>query len=900
MTMMRGRVIGLPDIPGYSLEREIGAGGMARVYLAIQSSLDRKVALKVMAPALVADPAFSKRFLREARTLAGLTHPNIVAVYDVGATDTQLHYFAMQHLDNGDLAGRIATGLAEPDLVRIITAISKALGFAHARGVVHRDVTPGNIMFDSANNPVLTDFGIARSQHGSTRITHTGVSIGTSSYMSPEQARGGEVDQRSDLYSLGALTFEALCGHPPYQGADGFAVAYAHVFEPIPRLPASVAHWQPFIDKVLAKDPNERFDNAEQFATALSDVPVNANRKVPQRASVANKSAPVTSIAASNPVDQAATLKMPLPSVPPSAPKTPVLDQRALAPIKKSLSEATSARPALASAPDQPTKRPLILGLVVFFALVLGAGGWWYLGRGNAVKPPEFVQATDPQPDVKRAPVVEPKLPPTSVDYEASDLGETPEGLSGLDPNAPVTPDPVTIGSSFGPPTRSQYVKPWIDTGVAQSKKGLCFVPRSGAVEFFRRALSIDPGSISAQAGIDACFAIASEKVNAFLSAKEPDFEGFVAELDTMQRSADSGAAQAKERVLLQTERKRVVNELMERAKPLEKKWQGMQAVALYQKVLKLDPNNTDAKNRSKAAAAIGQAGFQFSDLLRSGSKGPVMRVIGVGEVVLRESKGNGARVTITQNFAVARTEVSYGEFSRFLSASNYRGSGKGCNNKEGLAMFVSKERNWSNPGAEFEQSERSPVVCVDFNDAQAYVRWLSAQTGEKYRLLSEAEWHFLAQSLPRMGCSAGNLADADFGKIDGGRSNYACQDGFARTAPVGSFASDRNGLVDLVGNVREWVADCWNPSLSAHPQSQEPWNSGRCGARVVMGTAWISPNSESLVQIRQNFDQDARNNTVGFRVARDVIQVSTGSRDGAAIHSKSDLFFAKRLSASN
>lgn len=882
------------------LEREIGAGGMARVYLAVQRSLDRRVALKVMAPALVADPAFSKRFLREARTLAGLTHPNIVAVYDVGATDTQLHYFAMQHLDNGDLAGRIAAGMFEPDLVRVITAISKALGFAHARGVVHRDVTPGNIMFDSANNPVLTDFGIARSQHGSTRITHTGVSIGTSSYMSPEQARGGEVDQRSDLYSLGALTFEALTGHPPYQGADGFAVAYAHVFEPIPRLPASVSHWQPFIDKVLAKDPGERFDNADQFAMALSDVPINANRRVPQRASAGKVPVPVTSIASASTAEQAATLKMPIPT---AAPKAPVIDERALAPIKKSIPNATSARPALANYEDAaPSKRGLVLTVVALAALALGAGGWWLSNRNPTPNKPDFVQANDTPPRVQppREPQPKPEQPSVSEDPVDAVPVDGPEFIDGADPNAPIEPDPVTLGSSFGPPTRAQYVKPWVDYGTAQAKKLLCFVPRSGAIEFFRRALSVDPGNTGAQAGIDACFALASEKVAAFLAAKEPDFEAFVTELDSIQQSADAGGAQAKERALLQAERKRVIAELMERAKPLERKWQGMAAVALYQKVLRLDPNNTDAKTRSKAAALIGQPGYQFSDTLKSGSKGPAMRVIGLGEVVLRESKGNGARIKITQNFAVARSEVSFGEFSRFLSASNYRGSGKGCNNKEGLAMFVSKERNWSNPGAEFTQSDRSPVVCVDFNDALAYVRWLSGQSGETYRLLSEAEWQFLAQSAPRLGCKSGNLADADFGKIDGGRNNYACQDGFARTSPVGSFGADSNGLVDIVGNVREWVGDCWNASLTAHPASQGPWISGRCSAHVVMGTAWVSPSSENLAQVRQSFDQDARNNTVGFRVARDVIQVEAPNRDNALRQIEPDLLFAKRLSASN
>ncbi|MCB1610296.1 MAG: serine/threonine protein kinase, partial [Xanthomonadales bacterium] len=239
--------MGAISIPGYEIERELGVGGMARVYLAIQSSLERRVALKVMAPALAADASFSKRFLREARTIASLTHPHIVAVYEVGVTNDHLHYFSMQFLPGGDFAQRMRKGVDQAEVVRVLCGIAKALGFAHQQGVVHRDVTPGNIMFDGADTPLLTDFGIARALSGSTRITSTGVSIGTSNYMSPEQARGGEVDARSDLYSLGVLAFEALSGRPPYQGPDGFAVAYAHVFEPIPRLPPALQHWQAFI-----------------------------------------------------------------------------------------------------------------------------------------------------------------------------------------------------------------------------------------------------------------------------------------------------------------------------------------------------------------------------------------------------------------------------------------------------------------------------------------------------------------------------------------------------------------------------------------------------------------------------------------------------------------------------
>ena len=260
------------DIPGYTIKREIGAGGMASVHLAMQTSLDREVALKVMSPALAADPTFSKRFLQEARMLASLAHPNIVAVYDVGVTPAQLHYFSMQYLPGGDFAARVARGIDERELTQTVAGVAHALGYAHQRGYVHRDVAPGNILYDANNNPVLTDFGIALAAASGSRITSTGFSVGTSHYMSPEQARGGDVDLRSDIYSLGVLCYYGLAGKPPYDGADGFAVAYAHVFEPIPRLPAEQTHWQHLIDCALAKDAKDRYADTEQFLDALATV----------------------------------------------------------------------------------------------------------------------------------------------------------------------------------------------------------------------------------------------------------------------------------------------------------------------------------------------------------------------------------------------------------------------------------------------------------------------------------------------------------------------------------------------------------------------------------------------------------------------------------------------------
>ncbi len=881
----------LPEIPGYQLEREIGVGGMARVYLAIHLALDRRVAMKIMAPALVADPAFSKRFLREARTLAGLTHPNIVAVYDVGATDSLLHYFAMQHLENGDMSARIARGIPETEVARIITVIAKALGFAHQRGVIHRDVTPGNIMFDGANNPVLTDFGIARSEHGSTRITQTGVSIGTSSYMSPEQARGGEIDQRSDLYSLGALTFEALTGHPPYKGADGFAVAYAHVFEPIPRLPTYVSHWQPFIDKVLAKDPNERFDNADQFAMGLSDVGVSAQRIVPQR--VLNKASPAV------PITEAHLAR-------PGAQQKPIhVDARALAPIKQVISPATNSadRPTVPLRPlpvipgqkntlqaavkhviakEETSKRHVwrfaVAGLI---ALGLGAGGW--LWQNQKPTPPPIAGIPTPKvinPGVSEEPAKQgpSEVAPLNGVANSEGAGDVLDATT-LD-SAPLADaanplDPLAgqpLASKFGPPTRANFVKPWLFTGAALAKKDQCFLARNGAVDFYRIALTVDSASATAQKGIADCFATLPPKVDTLLAQDSPDVAAFLAESALIQKSALAAGATSKEALLFESERKRIIENLVARGKPLEAKWRGDAALALYQSVLLLDPKNTAALAGIKRAPGIGKPGFAFTDTLKSGGKSPAMQIVAGGVVTMLDAKGGTAKITISDYFAVARNEVTFGEYGRFVSASGYRGGNQGCNNIEGFAMFVSKDRTWQKPG--FEQTDRHPVVCLDFTDAQAYARWLSKESGEKYRLLSEAEWQLLAKAAPSPGCAKGNIGDTQFGTKFNEKKVYGCDDKFAATAPVGSFGADRNNLADLTGNVREWVEDCWNASVVGHPKGGGAWQAGRCGMRITMGTAWVSSPTESSSVIRTPFASDARNNTVGFRVARAVAQI--------------------------
>ena len=251
------------EIPGYTILRPLGQGGMATVYLAVQQSLGREVALKILSPALAQDPIATERFLREARIAAKLHHPQIVAIHDVGVHDGT-PYMSIAYEPGGTVA-QLARGHMDPKAVfRIIRDIAGALDYAHRQGVCHRDVKPENILQRTDGSCVLSDFGIAHAAESQIGLTREGTSVGTPHYMSPEQLRGERGDGRSDLYSLGIVFYQLLIGEFPYHGTDGWAIGMQHLNAAIPRLPPSFAYLQELLDALLAKEPSGRLQNGAE------------------------------------------------------------------------------------------------------------------------------------------------------------------------------------------------------------------------------------------------------------------------------------------------------------------------------------------------------------------------------------------------------------------------------------------------------------------------------------------------------------------------------------------------------------------------------------------------------------------------------------------------------------
>jgi len=254
---------------------------MASVYLAVQTSLGRQVALKVLAPALAAQRGFTARFLNEGRIIAYLKHPQIVDVYDLGSHHRN-YYLAMEFLSAGTLAQSIRKGIHPARSVQLIKQIATALGFAHDQGVIHRDIKPQNILFREDGVPVLTDFGIARLMDGDPRLTIPGRALGSPFFMSPEQINGCAVDARADLYALGILFYTMLTNKLPYESDQIMAIAFMHKSAPLPVLPEDLSVFQPVVNKLLAKNPDHRFSSAKELIDALprieSDSPCKAQR----------------------------------------------------------------------------------------------------------------------------------------------------------------------------------------------------------------------------------------------------------------------------------------------------------------------------------------------------------------------------------------------------------------------------------------------------------------------------------------------------------------------------------------------------------------------------------------------------------------------------------------------
>jgi serine/threonine-protein kinase len=335
----------------YEVVRELGRGGMAIVYQAKEHQLDRDVAIKVLPMSLTFDTELVERFQREARTAAKLAHPRIIPIYRVGRMGKVI-FFVMKFVRGGSLGSLLqARGRLPPgEIIPLLGDVAEALDHAHEHGIVHRDIKPDNIMFDEIGHCVVTDFGIAKAATG-TRLTGTGMSIGTPHYMSPEQVRAQAIDGRSDIYSLGVVGYQALAGSVPFDGEDAFQIGFKHISEPPPPPPLPTPEHEALfgvLRRMLAKDPAARLQTGADVLAALG---LGDRRR--SSGLVGTASAP--------------TARIETPVAFPDTPTTPM------------------PRPTERPEPRREERRSLAGGLVFFFMIIIGVaggGGWWLHRQG--------------------------------------------------------------------------------------------------------------------------------------------------------------------------------------------------------------------------------------------------------------------------------------------------------------------------------------------------------------------------------------------------------------------------------------------------------------------------------------------------------------------------------------
>ncbi len=795
------------QIPGYKILRRINQGGMSTVYLAIQLSVGREVALKVMSPALNADPVFSERFQREANIVGQLSHPNIIAIYDIGRY-RNLNYIAMDYLPNGSVHEKIDEGIEIDAALRIMIEMATALECAHNKGYIHRDMKPENILFRADGTAVLTDFGVAKTLSGASKMTNSGTVVGTPYYMSPEQARGVAIDGRSDLYSLGVVFYEILVGEPPYKADEAVAIAIKHLTAPLPQLPPQYSLFQPILNRLMNKEADQRFQRGSELITAIEQIKHTLSGASPRESHLRE----TTSIQ-SNSLFKALLLSLYaafinnikrytrrlLPKPKSTKENTQVNDKISTEIFNLSDTVGNERRTILSTSIQQAVEYQIsgkkitsslrrIITAVILFSLIWGA-----LGMAIA----------------RLEPSQQNTLPRELVDASSA----TDEAIRFV-----LSEEDMAAAIALIMPKATDL----LDKGRASSKQQYQNISHKLSEKFGSQTSKVNVTTPSISEPNN------TEKVSigfALRVTAKPELARI--------RLLNSSATYASHRKLAPGRYQ------LEISKP------GYKTKTQWVEIMDRDIDLNISLYKSVVPGEV------FQTPLKNGLLGPKMVIVPAGSFMF----GNDAMtdnlsskiISIDNPFAAGQYEVTYGQYSQFSRATN---------------RAIPKTENWGETDI--------PMVNIAWQDAVDYTQWLSRESGKTYRLLSESEWEYVARAGVKKDYWWGEKSSSGRANCRRGCASSFSNMFKTNLAPVGSFKANAFKLYDTAGNAAEWTYDCFRPTLKDHHRNGKPVT-GSCELKAIRGGSMMSAIGELASHYRSSKSANEGYDYVGFRVAMDI-----------------------------
>ncbi len=859
------------QIPGYRIIRKINDGGMSSVYLAVQLSVGREVALKVMSPVLNADPIFSERFQREANIVGQLSHPSIVSIYDIGCYNN-LNYIAMDYLPGGTVHDKMQVGLSTQESLKIIKEIALALQVSHTKGYVHRDLKPENILFREDNTAVLSDFGVAKAVSASSKVTNSGTVVGTPHYMSPEQSRGLSIDGRSDIYSLGIVFYEMLTGTVPFQAEESIAIAIKHLTAPVPTLPPQFSVYQELINRMLAKSPEQRFQSGADLVTAITIIEETLSGFQNRGTALTDtsgmsvmallKALLLTSYAALR--HQLAIWFSKVSSwrwTPKrgffSHPNIKVTEIQTIANTRdQELKTIISTRIQKAAHYQEIASRKLgaiTRGFtIVFIASIIWSS--FCVGLVRTQTPYEKIM---------------PAFMDNAITSTANVILEYSNSIIGREESSDYVAGTVRRNSEptqadQPTPSRSRYNNAFDNASTQAAATNDSLENRSynysdsdnstrdeWRSEFETNITLLgDPNKKVETTLVETTLSEEANQEQENLSESDTRLEDELLEAEPIEASyaltIDTTPSDARVRVLNIRDKYADEMPLNSGRYHIEVSKPGYKTIRQWLRIR--DKNLTE----NFTLEIDHKLGDTLVDDLLDNSPGPTLRVITPGSFTMgKKGQANTSpehEVAIKKAFAVSQYEVTFAAYEKYAIATE---------------TPLPSDAKWGKASR--------PIVNVSWDDALNYTIWLSEQTGKTYRLPTEAEWEYFAR--------AGSTSDYWWGDESAEKMancKRGCDSDYSgvfkgKTAPVGSYSANDFSIYDTAGNVEEWTMDCYQNHYIGAPTDGSAVNDSECSLRSVRGGSAKDNAKEIYSFTRIGLKADSKSNYLGFRVVREL-----------------------------